>query len=55
MKQGHTVIGAELVKKAIEDFFKENNVSYDKENVGGNDYCYTVGKFQNFLIKHWTQ
>ncbi|CAB4033218.1 thiopurine S-methyltransferase-like, partial [Paramuricea clavata] len=40
VKQGHTVIGIEAVQKAIEDFFKENNISYEIKTIDGNGHCY---------------
>lgn len=45
VKQGHTVIGVELIRKAIEDFFTENSVPYSREaiNMAPNGaYVYTV-------------
>ena len=45
VKQGHTVIGIEHVQKAIEDFSKENNVSFVKTIVDGYGHCYTVTYF----------
>ena len=42
VKQGHTVIGIEAVQKAIVDFFKENNISYERKTVDGNGHCYMV-------------
>lgn len=43
VKQGHTVIGIELIQKAILDFFEENNISYEKKSIDGYGNCYTVG------------
>ena len=40
VKQGHTVIGIEVVQKAIEDFFQENNILYEKTTVCENGHCY---------------
>ena len=50
VKKGHTVIGIELIQKAIEDFFKENNVSFVKKDIDGYGHCYTAfdGKLKIF-------
>lgn len=45
MKQGHTVIGVEAVPKAVEDFFKENDISYEKKTLDGYGQCFMVYTF----------
>ena len=35
-------MGIEVVQKAIEDFFRENNISYEKKIVDANSHCYMV-------------
>ncbi|XP_028397722.1 probable thiopurine S-methyltransferase [Dendronephthya gigantea] len=50
VRQGHTVIGVEAVPKAIEDFFKENDISYEKKTLDGYGHCFMAfgGKLKIF-------
>ncbi|CAB3983322.1 RNA-directed DNA polymerase from transposon X-element [Paramuricea clavata] len=50
VKQGHTVIGIEIIQKAIDDFFKENNIAHVKNTIDGNGHCYMAfdGKLKIF-------
>lgn len=59
VKQGHTVIGVELIRKAIEDFFTENSVPYSREaiNMAPNGaYVYTAfdGKLKIFECDYFS-
>lgn len=53
VEQGHTVIGVEVVQKAIQDFFSENDIPFEKEIInmapnGANVYTAFNGKLKIF-------
>ena len=51
VKQGHQVIGVELSKQAIDDFFKEQGIPFEKEGfkIGEKDwYVYNVSSIPSW-------
>ena len=44
------MIGVEVVQKAIQDFFNENKISFEKKDVGENSHCYMVKLCISFIM-----
>lgn len=49
-EQGHEVIGLEYSKIAVNDFFEENNLAYNKEQCEGSPFVKYAAKDKNITI-----